>query len=202
MGEKSLASSSSSKTSTENATSMYNKTLSGFGNLIKLLPTGTVFLFQFLNPVVTNTGHCNTLNKYLSGALLVVCGFSCAFSSFTDSYTGTDGQRHYAVVTNKGLWPSPASDNLDLSAYKLRSGDFVHALVSLVVFAVLGLLDTNTVQCFYPEFELGEKLLMQVLPPVIGAGASAVFMVFPSNRHGIGYPTSSDSNDTSRKSES
>lgn len=181
---------------------MYNKTLSGVGNLIKLLPTGTVFLLQFLNPVVTNTGHCNTLNKYLSGALLVVCGFSCAFSSFTDSYTGTDGQRHYAIVTNKGLWPSPASDNLNLSAYKLRFGDFVHALVSLVVFAVLGLLDTNTVQCFYPGFESGEKVLMQVLPPVIGAGASAVFMVFPSNRHGIGYPTSSDSNDTSQKSES
>ncbi|KAL2318659.1 hypothetical protein Fmac_032535 [Flemingia macrophylla] len=113
---------------------------------IKLLPTGTVFLFQFLIPIVTNTGHCNTFNKYLTAALLVICGFNCAFASFTDSYTGSDGQWHYGVVTGKGLWPSPASDGLDLSAYRLRLGDFVHAFFSLLVFAVLGLLDTNTVR--------------------------------------------------------
>lgn len=188
--------------STASSSSLSGKTFSGLGNLIKLLPTGTVFMFQFLIPLVTNSGHCNTLNKYLSGALLVVCAFNCAFSSFTDSYTGTDGQRHYGVVTTKGLWPSPASENVDLSKYKLRVGDFVHALSSLIVFAVLGLLDTNTVHCFYPGFESAEKVLLQVLPPVIGAVASAVFVVFPNNRHGIGYPTSSDPNDTTTTSSS
>ncbi|KAK7359663.1 hypothetical protein VNO77_01625 [Canavalia gladiata] len=177
-------------------TGMTGKTLSGVGNLIKLLPTGTVFLFQFLIPVVTNTGHCTTVNKYLTGILLVICAFNCVFSSFTDSYTGTDGQRHYGIVTAKGLWPSPASESVDLSVYKLRLGDFVHASLALVVFAVLGLLDTNTVRCFYPEFESQEKILMQVLPPIIGAVSSAAFVMFPNNRHGIGYPTSSDSNDT------
>ncbi|TKY72062.1 hypothetical protein E2542_SST00798 [Spatholobus suberectus] len=197
MSEKGLTA-STSKTSTQKTTSMSGKTFSGIGNLIKLLPTGTVFLFQFLIPVVTNSGHCTALNKYLTGALLVVCGFNCVFASFTDSYTGSDGQRHYGVVTAKGLWPSPASESLDLSVYKLRFGDFVHAFVSLVVFAVLGLLDTNTVRCFYPGFESGEKILMQVLPPVIGAVSSAVFVLFPNNRHGIGYPASSDSNDTSQ----
>jgi hypothetical protein len=45
---------------------MTGKTFSGVGNLVKLLPTGTVFLFQYLSPVVTNNGHCNTINKYLS----------------------------------------------------------------------------------------------------------------------------------------
>ncbi|CAL0301202.1 unnamed protein product [Lupinus luteus] len=199
MGDKNKP--SSSKTNTQNAkTSMYSKTLSNIGNLIKLLPTGTVFLFQFLNPVLTNNGHCTTLNKYLSGAFLFFCGFNCAFSSFTDSYTGSDGQRHYGIVTTKGLYPSPAADGVNLSVYKLRVGDFAHAFLSVVVFAVLGLLDTDSVQCFYPEFETGQKLLLQVAPPVIGVVASTVFMVFPSNRHGIGYPTSADSNDTSQKS--
>ncbi|KAK7245744.1 hypothetical protein RIF29_40593 [Crotalaria pallida] len=198
MGDKntSLISTSNNPTTTKKTQSMYSKTFSSLGNLIKLLPTGTVFLFQFLNPVLTNNGHCHTLNKYLSGALLLLCGFSCAFSSFTDSYTGSDGDRHYAIVTAKGLWPSPASDGVDLSAYKLRVGDFVHAFVSVVVFAVLGLLDTNSVKCFYPEFESSEKLLMQLLPTVIGVVSSALFMIFPSVRHGIGYPTSADSNDT------
>ncbi|KAJ7955010.1 DUF679 domain membrane protein 2 [Quillaja saponaria] len=189
----SSASTSKNKTTQKDtSTRMKDKTFTGVGNLIKLLPTGTVFLFQFLNPVVTNNGHCNTINKYLTGALLTICGFSCCFASFTDSYTGTDGETHYGIVTRKGLWPSPASESIDFSAYKLRFGDFVHAFFSLIVFAVLGLLDTNTVRCFYPEFESGEKVLLTVLPPVIGVISSAVFMLFPNNRHGIGYPSSTD----------
>jgi hypothetical protein len=188
---------STSKTSTS---TMSGKAFSGVGNLVKLLPTGTVFLFQFLSPVLTNSGHCNTVNKYLSGILLVVCGFNCAFTSFTDSYIGSDGQTHYGIVTTKGLWPSTASDSIDLSAYKLRFGDFVHASLSVIVFAVLGLLDSNIVSCFYPEFESSEKILMQVLPPIIGVVSGTVFMIFPSYRHGIGYPSSSDTNNTSEKS--
>ncbi|CAJ1941144.1 unnamed protein product [Sphenostylis stenocarpa] len=177
-----------------------NTTLSAVGSLIKLLPTGTVFVFQFLNPVVTNSGQCNAINKWLSAILLVLCGFSCVFSSFTDSYTGSDNQRHYGFVTRKGLWPSPASNSVDLSGQRLGVGDFVHAVLSLLVFAVLGLLDTNTVHCFYPSFESTQKILLQVLPTVIGVFAGGVFMIFPNNRHGIGYPLTSDSNDTSPKS--
>ncbi|KAL1358410.1 hypothetical protein HN51_003686 [Arachis hypogaea] len=182
-----------------NNSSMSTKALNSLGNLIKLLPTGTVFMFQFLIPVVTNSGHCTTLNKYLTAALLVICAFNCVFASFTDSYAGSDGLRHYALVTPKGLWPSPASDGVDMSKYKLRVGDFVHAFSSLIIFAILGLLDTNTVRCFYPGFESSEKVLVQVLPPVIGAVTSAVFVMFPDNRHGIGYPTSEDPNDVTNK---
>jgi hypothetical protein len=192
--------SESGSTSKTTTSTMSGKAFSGVGNLVKLLPTGTVFLFQFLSPVLTNSGHCNTVNKYLSGILLVVCGFNCAFTSFTDSYIGSDGQTHYGIVTTKGLWPSTASDSIDLSAYKLRFGDFVHASLSVIVFAVLGLLDSNIVSCFYPEFESSEKILMQVLPPIIGVVSGTVFMIFPSYRHGIGYPSSSDTNNTSEKS--
>lgn len=175
--------------------------LTGVGNLIKLLPTGTVFLFQFLNPVLTNNGQCHTLaNKYLSAILIAVSAFSCCFSSFTDSYTGSDGQTHYGIATTKGLWPSTNSGSVDLSAYKLRVGDFVHAFFSLVVFAVVSLLDSNTVRCFYPAFESTEKVLLMVLPPVIGTIAGTVFVVFPNKRHGIGYPSSSDSSQDSEDS--
>lgn len=81
---------------------------------------------------------------------------------------------------------------MDLSKYKLRVGDFVHAFFSVIVFSVVSLLDPNTVECFYPGFESEQKVLMMVLPPVIGAISSTVFMVFPNNRHGIGYPSSDD----------
>jgi len=175
------------------SSSMKDKTLTGVGNLIKLLPTGTVFLFQFLNPVLTNNGKCHTINKYMSGILLAISGFSCFFSSFTDSYTGTDRATHYGIATVKGLWPSTDSGSVDLSKYKLRFGDFVHAFFALIVFAVVGLLDTNTVECFYPSFQSSEKVLLMVLPPVIGTVASSVFVMFPNTRHGIGYPSSQSS---------
>ncbi|KAJ1395155.1 Protein DMP [Sesbania bispinosa] len=173
---------------------------SSIGSLIKLLPTGTVFMFQFLNPAVTNSGDCRTSNKCLCAILLVVCGFFCAFASFTDSYTGTDKQRHYGIVTTKGLWPSPASISIDLSEYRLRGRDFVHAALSLFLFALLGLLDINTVHCFYPAFESTQKRLLEVLPPAIGVVVSGVFMMYPNIRHGIGYPLSTDSTDTTPKS--
>ncbi|XP_004508329.1 protein DMP2-like [Cicer arietinum] len=166
------------------------------GSLIKLLPTGTVFLFQFLNPVVTNSGHCKTSNKYLSSILLAICGFNCIFSTFTDSYTGTDNKRHYGLVTPKGLWPSEASNSIDLSKYKLKVSDFVHAVLSWLIFAVLGLLDTNTVLCFYPSFMKTQKTVLQVLPVAIGVVVGWVFSVFPQQRHGIGYPPSTDSTET------
>ncbi|KMZ56982.1 hypothetical protein ZOSMA_104G00040 [Zostera marina] len=77
-------------------------TLKGVANLIKLLPTGTVFLFQFLNPVLTNNGYCpSVVSKTLTGILHSACGLMCCISSFTDSYTGGDGKIHYGIVCDK-----------------------------------------------------------------------------------------------------
>ncbi|KAK4783412.1 hypothetical protein SAY86_007786 [Trapa natans] len=168
-----------------------DKAFSGLGNLVRLLPTGTVFMFQFLNPVLTNNGHCHLINKYLSGALIGLCGLSCFLSSFTDSYAASDGSFHYGIATLTGLWPAGGgSGSVDLSKYRIRPGDFVHALISAAVFALLSLFDSNTVECFYPSFERDGKMLLMVLPPVIGAVSGSVFMMFPNKRHGIGYPNS------------
>ncbi|KAL7178023.1 hypothetical protein ACSBR2_031226 [Camellia fascicularis] len=175
-----------------NSKTIKDMTFAGVGNLVRLLPTGTVFLFQFLNPVLTNNGHCHPLNKYFSATLTAICGLSCFLSSFTDSYTDSNGNTHYGIATMKGLWPSSSmvSSSDDLSKYKLRFGDFVHAFFSLTVFGVVALLDSNTVDCFYPGFESTGKTLLMAAPPVIGAVSGSVFMLFPSNRHGIGYPSS------------
>ena len=100
----------------------------------------------------------------------------------------------------KGLWPSSDSGSVNLSSYKLRIGDFVHAFFSVIVFAVLSLLDSNTVQCFYPSFESTEKALLMTLPPIIGALSGTVFMAFPNTCHGIGYPSSDSSNSSSDNS--
>ncbi|KAK9146793.1 hypothetical protein Sjap_006696 [Stephania japonica] len=179
----------SSKPSKSTQEGIGDRTINGVGSLIRVLPTGTVFLFQFLSPVLTNNGQCHTVNKYLTGTLVGLCGLSCFFSSFTDSFTDSDGVTHYGIATKNGLWPKP-SDSKDLSSYKLRAGDFVHAFFSLLVFGVLVLLDPNTLDCYYPSFESTQKMLLMALPPVVGTISSTVFVLFPNNRHGIGYPAS------------
>ncbi|XP_048136175.1 protein DMP2-like isoform X3 [Rhodamnia argentea] len=193
----------SSSSTTTSSSSTTSSAYTGLGNIIKLLPTGTVFLFHFLNPLLTNNGQCHTYNKYLSAILIAVCGLSCCIASFTDSYKGSDGSTHYGVATTKGIWPSSSSSN-SLSGHKLQFSDFVHAFLSVIIFAVLALLDTNTVKCFYPSFETTEKTLIMVLPTVIGSISSTVFTLFPSTRNGVGYPSSdaSTTSGTSTTSES
>uniref|UniRef100_A0A0E0KE65 DUF679 domain-containing protein n=1 Tax=Oryza punctata TaxID=4537 RepID=A0A0E0KE65_ORYPU len=183
--------------------SVADRALRGVADLIKLLPSGTVFLFQFLSPLVTNNGHCAAAyNKALSGVLLALCGAFCAFSSFTDSYVGSDGRVYYGVVTARGLRTfaaDPDAAGRDLSGYRLRAGDFVHAALSLLVFATIALLDADTVACLYPALEVSERTMMAVLPPVVGGVASYAFMVFPNNRHGIGYQPSRATEDFQHK---
>ncbi|XP_057544844.1 protein DMP2 [Amaranthus tricolor] len=174
--------------------SVKQQAFNSLGSLIKLLPTGTVFLFQFLSPILSNNGQCHTSNKYLMSVLLVICGFNCCFATFTDSYVDEDGNTHYGIATNKGLWPDnkKGSSKTDLSKYRLRIGDFVHAFMSLLVFGVVAVLDTNTVDCYAPAWESSRKTMLMVLPPVVGGLCSGVFAMFPSTRHGIGYPYDND----------
>ncbi|CAH9085781.1 unnamed protein product [Cuscuta epithymum] len=175
--------------SSSRKSSIKEKTFSSLADLIRLLPTGTVFIFQFANPVLTNNGQCSAVNKWLSATFVALCGLSCGFACFTDSYTDDKGQTHYGIATRKGLWPSSGGDS-DTSAYRVRLGDFFHAAVTMTVFGVLVLLDRNTVNCYYPAFVTTQNMLLMVLPPVVGAVSGTVFMLFPQRRHGIGYPES------------
>ncbi|KAF0895167.1 hypothetical protein E2562_006868 [Oryza meyeriana var. granulata] len=183
-------------TTTSNTTvgDMADMTFKGIGDVLKLLPTATVILYEVLTPIVTNTGDCHLANKIITPVLLVLCAFFCAFSAFTDSYVGADGKVRYGLVTARGLMPFGGGDDegaggRDFSKYRLRFGDFVHAFFSVTVFAAVALLaDANTVSCFYPSLKDQQKKVVMALPVVVGALASVVFVVFPSTRHGIGYP--------------
>ncbi|CAL5084369.1 unnamed protein product [Urochloa decumbens] len=175
---------------------MADATFKSIGDVLKLLPTATVIVYEVLNPIVTNTGVCHLGYKIATGILLGLCGFFCAFSTFTDSYVGADGNVKYGLVTPRGLLPfvsdsSGAGGGRDFSRYKLRFADFVHAAFTVAVFAAVALLaDANTVACFYPSLKEQQKKVVMALPVVVGAVAGVVFVVFPSTRHGIGYPPS------------
>ncbi|KAG6470602.1 protein DMP2-like [Zingiber officinale] len=127
--------------SSRSGATMGERAFKGVGDLIKLLPTGTVFLFQFLSPLLTNAQLLTQLAPRRPS-------------------------QARPVPRRPGGWaraPPP-----------VRAGG--------------ALLDNNTASCFYPALLVEEKTLVTVLPPVIGAVAGVVFMLFPNNRHGIGYP--------------
>lgn len=175
------------KSVTENAV---DKTFAIAANLVKLLPTTTVLAFQILSPILTNGGHCHSFNKYLTGFLLGVSAISCFIDSFTDSYKADDGTLYYGIATRTGMWTTNPEINktVDLSSYKLTFLDFVHAVLSVLVFASVALMDPNVVGCYYADAREDQKQLVISLPIAVGTFCSMVFVKFPSKRHGIGYP--------------
>lgn len=74
--------------------------------------------------------------------------------------------------------------------YRLRFMDFVHAFMSVLVFGAVALFDQNVVKCFYPTPSDEVKELLTNLPVGIGVLCSMMFVAFPTERHGIGFPLS------------
>ncbi|CAN6451129.1 unnamed protein product [Victoria cruziana] len=149
-----------------------SKTMAGASNLLKLLPTGTVIVFRFLSPLLTNNGDRHLANKFAAGALLILCAASCASSCFTDSFSGPDGRTYCGIATPGGMLVfGGLSSPVDLSTYRLRFGDFIHAFFSVFVLCVVALL----------------KALATALLPAVGAVSGFVFIIVPNKRSGIGH---------------
>ncbi|CAL9122457.1 unnamed protein product [Musa acuminata var. zebrina] len=173
---------------------LLGQTYESAANLAKCLPTGTVLAFQVLSPILADAGHCIKANQVMTACLVALFGLSCFILSFTDSFRDeTTGRVRYGVATIKGLW---VIDSLkpplpELAAkYRLKLIDFMHASVTLLVFAAVALSDKNVASCFYHIGSENSKKLLEALPAVIGFIASTVCVAFPSARHGIGSPVS------------
>lgn len=170
------------------------KTFKNAANLAKLLPTGTVLVFQYLSPILTNEGKCPTpRNKSFTIALLVLCSLSSIILSFTDSVRDVRGKVRYGLATFRGLWIIDGTMELsDEEGYKYRLTfiDFFHMILTVFVFGAVALFDQNVVKCFY-DFSSDEMTEWLVgLPTVIGLVCSLLFVRFPSKRHGVGFPLS------------
>ncbi|XP_052192057.1 protein DMP5-like [Diospyros lotus] len=176
-----------------------SQTLTSTANLANLLPTGTLLAFQLLTPIFTKNGVCDGATRPLTLLLLLLLGLSSFLASFTDSVKSPDGQVLYGFATFKGLYlfdvyqPSSSSgDRLpDLSKYRMRFMDLIHAVLSVLVFVAVALRDKNVVSCFYPVPGRETREVLDIVPIGIGVICSLLFMVFPTRRHGIGYPLTS-----------
>ncbi|XP_021891644.1 uncharacterized protein LOC110809959 [Carica papaya] len=172
-----------------------SQTLTSTANLANLLPTGTLMAFQLLTPTFTNNGSCDSVTRSMTFLLLALLALSCFLASFTDSVKSTvDGQVYYGFATANGLWlfdypddPS-GSDLPDLRKYRVRVIDWVHGVLSVIVFGVMAVRDKNVVSCFYPTTEHETEEILSVAPIGVGLICSLLFVAFPTRRHGIGYP--------------
>ncbi|KAF3444067.1 hypothetical protein FNV43_RR13757 [Rhamnella rubrinervis] len=170
------------------------KTFKGTAHLANLLPTGTVLVFQILSPVFTNRGQCPThVSHVVTVTLLGSCSLVSFLLCFTDSVRDHRGKVRYGLATFNGLWVIDGSVVLaadEAAKYRLKFIDFFHALTSVLVFAAVALFDQNVVKCFCPTPSDEAKELLVVLPVGISVVCSLMFVLFPTKRHGIGFPLS------------
>ncbi|VVB08119.1 unnamed protein product [Arabis nemorensis] len=162
-------------------------------HLANLLPTGTVLAFQILSPIFTNAGHCDLVSRFMTASLVSICGLSCLLLSFTDSYKDLNGNVCYGFATINGFWIIDGSAILPQErskSYRLRFIDFAHAIMSFLVFGAVVLFDQNAVNCFFPKPSTEVVELLTALPVAIGVFCSMLFAIFPTTRHGIGFPLS------------
>ncbi|MED6147866.1 hypothetical protein PIB30_047919 [Stylosanthes scabra] len=181
-----------SKTATQKT---MRKAFKGSAYLANLLPTGTVLVFQMLAPAFTHQGECHSVtSKAMTIALLTCCGISCFLLSFTDSFRDERGKVRYGVASRNGLWVMDGGciklPEEEAWKYRLRLIDFFHAFTSILVFGAVALFDKNIVSCFVPNPSEEAKDILTALPVGIGLVCSLLFVVFPSQRHGIGFPLS------------
>ncbi|CAL0309318.1 unnamed protein product [Lupinus luteus] len=172
-----------------------SQTFQSTAHLANLLPTGTVLAFQLLSPIFTNLGNCDSVSKFMTAALVAISGASCFLLCFTDSFRDSKGNICYGFATFRGLWVIDGSTTLppQLAAkYRIRVVDFMHAVMSVMVFAAIALFDQNVVNCFFPEPSNETQEILTVLPVGIGVFSSMLFVTFPTQRHGIGFPLSTN----------
>lgn len=164
-----------------------NAILSGTARLNVLLPSFTILAFTIFAPLLTNDGKCSSFDRWLMGSFWAVCSVSCIFFSITDSFRAANGRLYYGVATIKGIWtfngqrkrPAIPSD------YKLRWSDLFHTSLSVIAFLTFAALHNDVQQCYYPPIS---RKVTNTVPLVVGFVVSALFVLFPTKRRGIGHP--------------
>ncbi|XP_057416797.1 protein DMP6-like [Lotus japonicus] len=172
-----------------------SQTFQSTAQLANLLPTGTVLAFQLLSPIFSNAGNCDSVSRLMTASLVAICGAACFLVCFTDSFRDSKGNICHGFATFRGLWVIDGSNTLSpqLAAnYRLRFIDFLHAVMSVLVFAAIALFDQNVVNCFFTEPSKETQEILTALPVGIGVLCSMLFVAFPTQRHGIGFSLSTN----------
>ncbi|XP_076900248.1 protein DMP9-like [Bidens hawaiensis] len=165
------------------------KTLSKTSLLVNFLPTGTLLTFEMVLPSIYGKGQCTGVSTLMINFLLAICTCSCFFFHFTDSFHGPDGKVYYGFVTPSGLKVFKPSAEIEVpndDRYKVGITDFIHALMSSMVFMAIAFSDHRITNCLFPGHGKEMDEVMQSFPLMVGTVCSSLFLMFPNTRYGIG----------------
>ncbi|EOA26066.1 hypothetical protein CARUB_v10019490mg, partial [Capsella rubella] len=137
------------------------KTVSKTLMLVNFLPTGTLLMFEIFLPSIYRDGDCNGINTLMIHLLLLLCAASRFFFHFTDSFKASDGK---SITFVGGDVIAKAEIAVTDERYKLRVNDFVHTVMSVLVFIAIAFSDRR----------------------VTGRFCCALLLVFPTTRYGVG----------------
>ncbi|KAK1437730.1 hypothetical protein QVD17_03526 [Tagetes erecta] len=168
----------------------FQKTLSKTSMLVNFLPTGTLLTFEMVLPSVYRKGECTGVTTFMIMVLLGICTMSCFFFHFTDSFRGADEKIYYGFATPWGLKVfkslPPGVEVPKDERYKLGFTDFIHAMMSSMVFLAIAFSDHRVTNCLFPRHTNEMDEVMQSFPLMVGIVCSGLFLVFPNTRYGIG----------------
>ncbi|KAI4314153.1 hypothetical protein L6164_027088 [Bauhinia variegata] len=165
------------------------KTLSRTSMLVNFLPTGTLLTFEMLLPSVSTNGECSRVTILMNLTLLGLCTLSCFFFHFTDSFKGPDGKIYYGFVTPRGLAVFKHGLGVEVpedEKYKVGLTDFVHAIMSVMVFMAIALSDHRVTDCLFPGQAKDMEQVKESFPLMVGIVCGGLFLLFPNTRYGIG----------------
>ncbi|KAL2345586.1 hypothetical protein Fmac_006871 [Flemingia macrophylla] len=166
------------------------KTLSKTSLLGNFLPTGTLLTFEMVLPSIYKNGECSHVHVMMIHLLLLLCALSCFFFHFTDSFHGPDGNLYYGFVTPTGLSVfKPGLPDLAVPKdhrFRLAFTDFVHAVMSAMVFLAIAVSDHRVTNCLFRGHHQDMEQVRESFPLMVGIVCSGLFLVFPTFRRGIG----------------
>ncbi|XP_068636367.1 protein DMP9-like [Aristolochia californica] len=165
------------------------KTLSKTSMLVNFLPTGTLLTFEMLLPSVSGDGLCSPVSTMMIYVLMGLCALSCFFFHFTDSFRAPDGKVYHGFVTPSGLSLFKSGLGIEVpkdERFRMGFVDFVHAMMSVLVFVAIAFSDHRVTNCLFPGHVKDMDEVMESFPLMVGVICSGLFLVFPTTRYGIG----------------
>ncbi|KAL8142340.1 hypothetical protein V2J09_015372 [Rumex salicifolius] len=146
-------------------------TLSKTSMLAHFLPTGTLLTFEMVLPSIYGVGRSSTVSTTMMITLLSLCTLSCFFFHFTDSFRTPDGKVVYGFVTTKGLAVFKSGLGLNVpkdDKFHVHFSDFVHAMMSVMVFLSIAFSDHRVTTCLLPEYTKEMEEAMESFPLMVG----------------------------------
>ncbi|KAJ7548732.1 hypothetical protein O6H91_07G024400 [Diphasiastrum complanatum] len=156
-------------------------------HLFNRMPTGTLLAYNILQSASADNASCDIFTKLKTGSLLGFWGMASFILAFTDSYRAPNGDVYFGLATPTGMWtPQIRLSPKESAPYKITAVDFVHATLSVLVFAVSSVSSDDVVYCFFPYLP---QIIVKSSPALTSLISALIFIFYPSNRHGINYPT-------------